>query len=360
MEQNEIKKMDKMTHVKFNGDNFALSLSDMMDQIMPKNNYGIDWNSLRVCFIALRIAQFNQFSKEQMSDILSFAVFEKHFTDNEERDIFPWIDNSLFANKIFQEIMAIALFVEENLDIKNNFLQNKREIVQHIEVLDIDEIIKENFLYLAELEIFWLELISLRLPFLILDMLDDHTIEISYKKLHTVGRFIAKTIYRYIQKEYDEKFIQNLRNMCAIFNFDAKDTSRVILCGYFYNIGVLKIPVEIVLKQDTLNEVEDDIVKSIPYFSREVLSMIYGFDDIAKLASNYQERIDGSGYPSHLSGSDLPLKDRIFQIVILYQTKREEKIENNEIFRLLENEADKGRIDKTILKTFQTIISQNN
>jgi len=191
-------------------------------------------------------------------------------------------------------------------------------------------------------------------------MLDDHTIEISYKKLHTVGRFIAKTIYRYIQKEYDEKFIQNLRNMCAIFNFDAKDTSRVILCGYFYNIGVLKIPVEIVLKQDTLNEVEDDIVKSIPYFSREVLSMIYGFDDIAKLASNYQERIDGSGYPSHLSGSDLSLKDRIFQIVILYQTKREEKIENNEIFRLLENEADKGRIDKTILKTFQTMISQNN
>jgi len=36
VEQKEVKKMDKMTCVKFNGDNFALSLSGMMDKIIPK------------------------------------------------------------------------------------------------------------------------------------------------------------------------------------------------------------------------------------------------------------------------------------------------------------------------------------
>jgi HD-GYP domain-containing protein (c-di-GMP phosphodiesterase class II) len=250
--------------------------------------------------------------------------------------------------------------VENNLDIKNSFVVNKSDVLNMVEELELDEIIKENFLYLGEVESFWLDLVSLRLPFFILDMLEDSTIEIEYEKLLLIAKEVSEIIYKYSHRTFNTNLVENLSTMCKIYNFDNKDTSRVILSGYLCNIGLLKIPQTLLLKSDRLDELEYEIIKSAPYYTKEILSMIFGFDDITKLASNYCEKLDGSGYPYHLGGNELSLKDRLLIILYLYQSLSEARsyrkaFSTNDIFKILEDEVILGRIDSSVVNDLKAI-----
>ncbi len=353
--------MDKMTHTKFNFNNFLLAVSDGIDNIVDKNTSDIDYSSKRVGYIALKIASFNDFSKENLSDILSYIILSKQTIDDDTFKSFPFIDFEIFDNELVQQIISLSQKVEMSMDIENGFVVNKAFIIKNIEESEVDEVIKENFLYLAEMESFWLDLVSDRLPFFILDMLDDTTIEISFDRLLLIAKEISKIVYGYTNRIFKDELVVILEKMCKVYNFDNKDTSRVLLSGYLCDIGLLKIPQNIFLKKDTLTELEYDIVKSAPYFTKQILSTIFGFDDIAKLASNYCERIDGSGYPYQIAGNELSLKDRLLAVCYLYQTLQEERncresYEKEEIFKIIYEEVLAGRVDSSIVKDLRAIV----
>lgn len=353
--------MDKMTHTKFNLNNFLLAISGSIDNVVEKNKNSIPYSSQRVSFTALKIASFNDFTKENLSDMLSYIILSKQSIKDDRLKSFPFIDFEITTNELFQQIIVLSQRVEMNIDIKNGFVINKALILKDIEELEIDEVIKENFFYLAELESFWLDLVSERLPFFILDMLEDTTIEIPYEQLLLIGEVVSEIIYRYTQRVFTNNLRDILLKMCKVYNFDNKDTSRVLLSGYLCDIGLLKIPQDIFLKKERLNDLEYDIVKSAPYFTKQILSMIFGFDDIAKLASNYCERVDGSGYPYQIAGNELSLKDRLLAISYLYQALQEERsyrgsYEKEEIFKIIEEEVLENRIDFSIAQDLKTTV----
>lgn len=353
--------MDKMTHTKFNLNNFLLAISSGIDCAVERNQNNISYSSQRVAFITMKIASFNDFTKRNLSDILSFTILSKHYTNMKSLESFPFDNLDIFRDELMKQIIFLAETVEENIDIKENFIINKLVIIEKIEALNIDEVIKENFFYLGESESFWLDLVSLRLPFFILDFLEDTTLEISYDELLLIVKEMSKIVYSYTQREFNTNLIDNLLKMAKIYNFDNKDSSRLLLCGYLYNIGLLKIPQEIIVKKGKLEQLEYDKMKSAPYYTKEILSMIYGFDDIAKLASSYCEKLDGSGYPYHLAGNELALKDRLLITLCLYQALGEERnyrriFSKNEIFKILEDEASFGRIDSSVVNDLKAIL----
>jgi len=353
--------MDKMTHTKFNLNNFVLAISNGIDCAIEKNRNGVFYSSQRVAFIALKIASFNEFTKSNLSDILSFIILSKHNIEDAELKNFPFLDFKIFNNEVFQQILRVSEEVENNIDIENGFVVNKAFIVGKIEELIVDEVIKENFFYLGEMESFWLDLTSQRLPFFILDMLEDTTIEIEYEKLLLIAKEVSKIVYKYSHRKFNTQLYDNLSTMCKLYNFDNKDTSRILLSSYLYNIGLLKVPQKILLKNSTLDELEYDRIKAAPYYSREILSMIFGFDDIAKLASNYSERIDGSGYPYGISGNELTLKDRLLSTICIYQALSEERsyrdsFEKEEKFKILEDEQKEGTLDSSMVADLRAIL----
>lgn len=355
--KNEIKKMDKMTHAKFNLDNFLLSFSSTLDNAVEKNRFGVAHDSLRTVYIALKIGEFNEFSKENLSDILGYSIMKKHFSKDEIFNQLPLKDKTIFQNKLLEDILLLSSEVENNISVSNQFVINKSYLIECVEKLAIDEIVKENFFYLADMESFWLDLLSSRLPFFILDLLDDNTLEISYEDLLKIAQMISKIVYKYTNRTYNQRIIETLGVMAKVYLFDSKDSARILLCGYLYNIGILKIPQELFLKVGTLDEVEYDMIKSIPYFTKETLSMVYGFDDVAKLTATFQERIDGSGYPYHVEGNDLALKDRLLAIAIFDQALSEERsyrkaFNEKERCDLLLKKAKDGQLDISIVKDF--------
>ncbi len=354
--------MDKMTHAKFNFNNFLLAISSGIDNAIEKNKHNIPYSSLRVAYIALKIASFNDFSKQDLSDITSYIILSKHHLDTRILKQFPFINFAIFENDTLHNILHLCDAVENHLEMKNNFVVNKSEIISLAESLLLDEVIQENFLYLAENESFWLDLASLqRLPFFILDMLEDTTLELEYDKLLLIGKTIEQIIYKYANRTSKHSINELLSVMAKLYNFDNKDTSRFILSGYLHRIGLLKIPKEIITKRDSLTPLEYDTIKSVPYYSKEILSMIFGFDDIAKLVATYYEKLDGSGYPYHIEGNELSLKERVCAVLCIYQAMSEmrpyrETLSQNEIFKILEEDGKGRRLDISVIKDLKTII----
>jgi HD-GYP domain-containing protein (c-di-GMP phosphodiesterase class II) len=101
--------------------------------------------------------------------------------------------------------------------------------------------------------------------------------------------------------------------------FDRSALDTLALGGMLLDIGKAKLPEDLLQKQGKLSDAEYDLlrqhvdygmdlVKSYPGIGREVLDMV----------SSHHERMDGSGYPAGLSGSDIPVYGRIAGLVDCY------------------------------------------
>jgi HD-GYP domain-containing protein (c-di-GMP phosphodiesterase class II) len=129
----------------------------------------------------------------------------------------------------------------------------------------------------------------------------------------------------------------------------------MIIAASLHSIGKLFIPKEIYYKSNILTKEEIDMLKAIPYFSHSILSSIFGFDDIAKLCSLYNERLDGTGTPYELDASNLSLKDRLLAILVIYQALLEEKVYrkafcHEEAIEILKKEASANKLDLSIVE----------
>lgn len=353
--------MDKMTHTRFNLNNFLLSVSQAIDNTVKANKFKTPHSSQRIGYIALNIGIFNNFSELELADILTFALLEKLGIKSEDIDFFPFSNKLIFENQLFSQLMILANEVEKNLNIKDGYIINQDHVVESIEYLNINEVLKENFFFLCEKESFWLDLTNeIRLPFLMLDMICDTTLEVSYSNLIGIAKVIYDISNKYANKNYEHTIDKNIVKMCKFYGFDEKDSSRMILSGYFHNIGYLKIPQNILLKEFKFTKEDEQAIKSIPYHTKQILSMIFGFEDIVKLASSVYEKIDGNGYPYKLSGSDLGLKNRILSLAVAIQDFSEDKYQNKlfakkDIHDELKNMVKIGWLDASIVKDFMSI-----
>ena len=89
----------------------------------------------------------------------------------------------------------------------------------------------------------------------------------------------------------------------------------VRVAGLFHDIGKLSIPDEVLLKPSFLTDREIDIIRSHSANGAELLSALSQFQHILPAVRSHHERIDGSGYPDHLSGDEIPEEARLIAVV---------------------------------------------
>jgi putative nucleotidyltransferase with HDIG domain len=92
-----------------------------------------------------------------------------------------------------------------------------------------------------------------------------------------------------------------------------------------HDLGKLRVPNSVLDKQGKLDAHEWQIVQEHPRLTREILSRISQFDELALIAGAHHEKLDGSGYPDHLPGSRLPLEARIIAVADVYGALTEDR-----------------------------------
>jgi HD-GYP domain-containing protein (c-di-GMP phosphodiesterase class II) len=86
------------------------------------------------------------------------------------------------------------------------------------------------------------------------------------------------------------------------------------MAGTIHDLGKISIPAEILSKPGKLIEIEFNLIKTHPQIGYDILREVEFPWPIAQIVFQHHERMDGSGYPSGLSGEDILLEARILAV----------------------------------------------
>jgi putative nucleotidyltransferase with HDIG domain len=100
----------------------------------------------------------------------------------------------------------------------------------------------------------------------------------------------------------------------AALGFDALQQRRLRRAGLLHDIGKLGVSNRILDKPGKLDADEWAAVRRHPTWTLEILQRIPAFADLAEVAANHHEKLDGSGYGRGLTARDLTLPARILVV----------------------------------------------
>jgi len=92
-----------------------------------------------------------------------------------------------------------------------------------------------------------------------------------------------------------------------------------------HDIGKLRVPNSILDKPGKLDGAEWQVVQEHPRLTREILSRIGPFRELAIIAGAHHERLDGAGYPDRLTAPQLPVEARIIAAADVYGALTEDR-----------------------------------
>jgi PAS domain S-box-containing protein/putative nucleotidyltransferase with HDIG domain len=104
------------------------------------------------------------------------------------------------------------------------------------------------------------------------------------------------------------------RTIAQEMNLPEEKVKAIYMAALIHDIGKIAIPAEILSKPTKLNEVEYSIIKTHPQVGYDILKGIDFPWPIADLILKHHERLDGSGYPRGLLGTEIPLEARILSV----------------------------------------------
>lgn len=118
-----------------------------------------------------------------------------------------------------------------------------------------------------------------------------------------------------------------------------------------HDLGKLRVPNSILDKPGKLTAEEFAVVREHPALTTEILSRVDVFAELATVAGQHHERLDGSGYPHGLRADALSLESRVIAVADVYAALAEVRpyrpsLPLTEIRRIMDAEAG-PKLDRT-------------
>lgn len=105
------------------------------------------------------------------------------------------------------------------------------------------------------------------------------------------------------------------KRLAEAIGMNRQEAEQLRVAALMQDLGLLKVPREILMKPGQLTEEEWQLVKQHPIWSLELVDSPAILTETVKTAvEHHHERFDGSGYPSGLKGDQIPLPARILSV----------------------------------------------
>ncbi|MCR5283307.1 MAG: HD-GYP domain-containing protein [Lachnospiraceae bacterium] len=125
---------------------------------------------------------------------------------------------------------------------------------------------------------------------------------------------------------------------------NAEECENVYYMGLLHDIGKIGVPNEIINKPARLTDDEYGVIKKHPVTGFDILAEIKTRPDLATGARWHHERYDGSGYPDHKTGEEIPLPARIISVADSYDAMTS----NRSYRKYLPQDVVRGEIEANI------------
>src|SRR5687768_1125412 len=110
-----------------------------------------------------------------------------------------------------------------------------------------------------------------------------------------------------------------------VLGLDEEDEMTILLGAYLHDVGLLRVPQEMLSKTEPLTPEELEVVRMHPVWGLDLLGSIEFPWDLKPVVRWHHEHYDGSGYPDRLRGDAIPLPAQVIGILDEYDalmTKR--------------------------------------
>lgn len=108
--------------------------------------------------------------------------------------------------------------------------------------------------------------------------------------------------------------------------FRELELQNIGTCGLLHDIGKVRIPKEILIKQNNLSEEELKIMQEHPTYGKKLLISKAGvYPGAVDVAYCHHERLDGSGYPRGITSERIPYYAKIIGIIDAYDSMISDK-----------------------------------
>ena len=149
--------------------------------------------------------------------------------------------------------------------------------------------------------------------------------------------------------------------LAANVGLSAELVDVISYSAQMHDVGKIKIPNPILLKQGPLNKEEMELMKMHPVFGDKILGDSPRLQIAREIALAHHENWDGSGYPYGVEGENIPLAGRIVKVADVYDALRSKRsykhpLSHMETLRVFKEGDDrikpKAHFDPMLLKTF--------
>jgi putative two-component system response regulator len=132
--------------------------------------------------------------------------------------------------------------------------------------------------------------------------------------------------------------------------------------GIVHDIGKVVVPERILLKPGPLDDSERHVMESHTIVGERICAPLKSFRHVLPIIRHHHEHLDGTGYPDHLKGDEIPLAARVLSTVDVYDaltTNRPYRAALNpaEAFATLRKESVRGWWDASLISSLEGLIA---
>ena len=124
---------------------------------------------------------------------------------------------------------------------------------------------------------------------------------------------------------HSERVAEIAVGIADALRFDLDERRTLRRAGLLHDIGKLAVSNRILDKPGKLSDEEFRAIKTHPVHTLRILERAPCFADLADLAANHHEKLDGSGYPRSLEACDLDLPMRVLAVADIYEALTAER-----------------------------------
>lgn len=155
-------------------------------------------------------------------------------------------------------------------------------------------------------------------------------------------------------KAHSDGVAKLARYLGELFMLSESSCDMLELAGLLHDIGKLRQPDELLDKPCELTQEEFANIHRHSFDTYTILKNIHGMEKIAEWAAQHHERVDGTGYPYHLSEERMSIEARIVAVADVFQALAQKRpyrdpIPPDRIMAMLKEMAKDGKLDREIV-----------
>jgi HD-GYP domain-containing protein (c-di-GMP phosphodiesterase class II) len=178
----------------------------------------------------------------------------------------------------------------------------------------------DAFLTLASREYFWLDTLSSSPQSIFFHKLRSASIGLTSADMMGFCRLFSRIIDFKSQftATHSSGVAASAEMLAKRIGFSERDCRLMKIAGLLHDLGKLAVPVEILNKPSGLAAKEWHMIRHHSFYTYRLLEKIPALGVVKKWAAFHHERLDGSGYPFHLTAKDLPLGSQVMSVADVF------------------------------------------